>query len=440
MQRKVTLRGSLLALAAAIGLAVTGCAVPVLSRQADLTPAVDRVERAIGAALLRQGVALAEVRTGVQAETVHSRSPNARWTHRSYTIVAHPTFRQLKPSDYAAAVREGVRRAGARAREDCRLSPRGAVETVRFAVLVPVRIGRQRLTIDALAITIVPPDTPPADEGVDASPSRAEAEPESEGSPRVALIIDDWGYEQPFASEFFALPVPLTMAVLPHRPASERLAREGHERGWEVLVHLPLEPESPREAEAGMIRVAMSDGAVRRAVAEALAAVPYAVGVNNHKGSRATRDRRVVNAMLDEVSARRFFLVDSRTSPASVVGEMARERGLAYGENLLFLDGRSDPDYIRHMLRIVAQAAERNGYAIGIGHVREATLAALRAELPLLLQRGVAFVPVGQLVRPDFRYRWRRDTPPVPQPAAPAGGPAQTITVRPAGPPAEPAS
>lgn len=382
----------------------SGCARPVLGpvRTMDLTPAVGRAEGEINAALLRLGVAPAEVETGVRTTTRTITQPvRARWTHRAFTIVAEPTFRDLAPADYAAAVREGAGRAGARVTGVAGAAAGAATGTRRLTVEVPVRVAGRSLVLDAFEITVVPPER---------------LAPAPSGAARVALIIDDWGLDSQVAEEFFALPVPLTMAVIPFLPASEALARTGHAHGWDVLVHLPMQPEDPRQDEGkGMIRVTMSDEEIRRRVAEDLAAVPYAVGVNNHKGSRATQDPRVVNLVLDEVVARGLFFVDSRTSSRSVAAGLARNRGVAYGENYLFLDGRADVGYIRQNLRTLVGAATRNGVAIGIAHVRPHTLAALQAELPDLLRSGVTFVPVHEVVQaPTPAPRAETPAPPLP--------------------------
>lgn len=402
------MRLRLLLLLLAIGLAA-GCAVQtaVRPKALDLTPAVDQAESEINAALLRLGVAPHEVRTAGQATQRQIDDPiRVRWVHRSYTLTAEPTFRNLSPADYAAAVDEGARRAGARMTAR-RLAPGGQPSpALRLTVEVPVPSSGRTMRVEALEFVVRAPDgrrpqpLPPA-------------RPESDGRPRMAIIIDDWGYEQSIAEGFFSLPVPLTMAVIPHLPASERLARTGHARGWEVLVHLPMEPENASLARGpGLVRVSQSDAEIRQLVAEDLAAVPYAVGVNNHMGSRATRDSRVMGLVLAEVGARGLFFVDSRTSPASIAARTARERGLAYGENYAFLDGREDVVYIRETLRALVRGAQANGFAIGIGHVRPHTLAALQIELPALLRSGVAIVPVSILVKPDFAYRHRPAAPP----------------------------
>ncbi|HHW15277.1 MAG TPA: hypothetical protein GXX28_10155 [Firmicutes bacterium] len=442
--RRGLVAAALLSLAGLAGLGGAGCTVPVLApaQPADLTPAVQRVESEINAALLRRGVAPVEVRTGLKtAERRLSRPVQVRWLHRSFTLVAEPTFSRLRPADYLEAVREGARRAGARVSETAfPASAEHAGSGARLAIRLPVRVWGRTVTVDALEITILPP--PPLGHGGNGpavgggaslrpQPPRWPGKPLPEpvpdpgrpGKTRVALIIDDWGYEQPFASDFFSLPVPLTMAVIPFTPDSRRLAEEGFAHGWQVLVHLPLQPESKALDRAeGMVRVTLNDAELRRTIERDLDAVPHAAGVNNHMGSLATRDRRVMEAVLSAVAERGWFFIDSRTTAGSVATDVARELGLPYGENFVFLDNRADVDYIRRSLRILVKAAERNGYAIGIGHVRRETLAALRAELPVLLRNGVRFVPVGDVVRRDFRYRSlavpRVEEPaPVPQPA-----------------------
>lgn len=448
MRRKAA---PLFLLLAGLALWGAGCAAPAVGpvKPLDLTDEAGRAEAEINSALLRQGVAASEVRTGLRSELRNLSSPaRVRWVHRSYTLIAQPTFRNLGVEDYASAVREGAGRAGARVAETVagegarRAEGAGSPPpSVRMIVRVPVEVAGRRFEIEAFEITIVPPGP---DEG-GAGGEGAGARPGEEGPARVAIIIDDFGYEQPFAEEFFALPVPLTMAVIPFLPASERLARTGQAHGWEVLVHLPMQPEAAAlDRYAGTVRVSQSDAEIRRTVAADLAAVPFAVGVNNHQGSRATQDARVMDVVLEEVASRGLFFVDSRTSAASVAARQARRAGLLYGENYIFLDHRAEVGYVRQALRHLVRAAEANGYAIGIGHVRAETLKALREELPVLLAEGVRFAPVGEVVRTDFRYRRSpappssEQTMPSPAPAVPKGRPVRQAAPPSAGPPAVP--
>ncbi|WP_025702395.1 divergent polysaccharide deacetylase family protein, partial [Paenibacillus forsythiae] len=67
----------------------------------------------------------------------------------------------------------------------------------------------------------------------------AEAGPQHVNRPRIAVIIDDFGNGLRGTEEMFALPIKLTVAVMPFLSTSEADARRAHERGFDVLVHLP---------------------------------------------------------------------------------------------------------------------------------------------------------------------------------------------------------
>lgn len=429
-------RIGLVILCGVLAAVAAGCtSAPTLRRteRTYLPGVADRAVAEIDAALLRLGASPAEVRRDLVRATASLDQPvPISWTRWTFTLLAFPTFRELTPEDYAKAVREGARLAGGEAVA----VTAGPDASLHLEVKVPVKAGGRRMKVEALKITVRPPDREPVAvrRPVD---QPTPAAPRSGGAPQVALIIDDWGYEQSFASDFFSLPVPLTMAVIPFLPAGEHLALAGQAHGWEVILHLPMEAENHEYASTpGLIRVGMSETEIEAAVDRALAAVPQADGVNNHMGSRATQDPRVMRTVLNRLSSRNLFFVDSRTTPASVAAAQAKERGMAYGENALFLDNKKSVEYTRAQLRSLAAAAEVHGYAIGIGHVRRETLTALQLELPRLIQEGVRFVLARDVVGTDFRRPGRLGE--TRRPAGPTGTPPSAAPAAPAAPPARP--
>ncbi len=224
--------------------------------------------------------------------------------------------------------------------------------------------------------------------------------PKPPGHGNLALLIDDFGYSSETISSFAAMPRPVTFAVLPYRPHSGEAASRALSAGHQVMLHLPMEPLAASEqSEASTITVAMSDQEIRDMTAKAIKAVPGIIGVNNHQGSRATADRRVMKAVLGVLKANNLFFVDSRTSGQSVAYEAARQAGLRAGVNEVFLDGRNEVEYIKGQLRTAARLAVRDGNAIAIGHARPATAIAVREMIPELEAAGIKFVFVSQLVR-----------------------------------------
>ncbi len=224
--------------------------------------------------------------------------------------------------------------------------------------------------------------------------------PKLSGSGRLALIIDDFGYSPDTIAAYAAMPVPITFSVLPYRPYSNEAAAKALSSGHQVMLHLPMEPLSAAEqSEASTITVAMSDQEIRDMTAKAIKAVPGLIGVNNHQGSRATADSRVMRATLAVIKANNLFFVDSRTNGHSVAAETSRQMGLRTGSNDIFLDGQSDIAYIKGQLWAAARMAARNGSAIAIGHARPNTVVALREAIPEVEAAGIKFIFASQLVK-----------------------------------------
>jgi len=219
------------------------------------------------------------------------------------------------------------------------------------------------------------------------------------GSPRLAIIIDDLGYDRSAADAVLALGFPLTVSVLPHLPLSGELAEEAQRRGDQVMLHLPMESAAdgakPEDIE---LRVGMSVAQVDATLAGMLETVPYAAGVNNHQGSRATADPALMQALMPALRQRGLFFVDSRTDAKTVAYDMAERAGVPAASRKVFLDDTPSRDAILKQLDLAARHAQRDGFTIAIGHPRPATIAALAEGIPKLEARGIRLVFASELV------------------------------------------
>ncbi len=217
---------------------------------------------------------------------------------------------------------------------------------------------------------------------------------------RLAVIIDDFGYTADPIAAFTSIDKPLTFAVLPYQPHTQEAAARGLAARHQVILHLPLEPLSSTEiSEKTTITTDMSDQDIQQTVIKALNNVSGASGVNNHQGSKATADRRVMRNVLSVVKGQQLFFVDSRTTAKSVALETAREMNVRSGENEVFLDNSSDVETIKQQLRLAGRIAVKAGAAIVIGHARPNTAIALRMMIPELEAEGVRLVFASQLVK-----------------------------------------
>lgn len=215
---------------------------------------------------------------------------------------------------------------------------------------------------------------------------------------RIAIVIDDVGYNHECVEYASAIRYPLTFAVLPNLPYSRSAAASLHGLGFEVILHLPMEPKGAMELEKNTIMQSMSKETVRSVVKDNLNAVPHVKGVNNHMGSRATEDREIMDTVLSELRGRRLYFLDSFVTGQSVAQKAARGLRVKYARRNVFLDNERKPEAIRRQLEGLKERSRRYGYAIGIGHDHKTLYAVLAEEMPVLAAQGYKFVLVSELV------------------------------------------
>ena len=223
--------------------------------------------------------------------------------------------------------------------------------------------------------------------------------PPMNGRGRLALVIDDCGLTMDGIADLLALDQPLTFAVLPYHRYSAEIARQVAEQGKQVILHLPLESVGGERAEPATITTAMTQEQIKAATRAAVAAVPHISGVNNHQGSKATADGRVITAVLSVLQAQDLFFLDSRTSAGSVAYRTAKNLGMRAVENDHFIDNSADVEAIKRELRTAARLALSQGEAVAIGHIRPHTVSALRDMVAELEGMGIRFVFVSELAR-----------------------------------------
>jgi polysaccharide deacetylase 2 family uncharacterized protein YibQ len=218
---------------------------------------------------------------------------------------------------------------------------------------------------------------------------------------RAAIIMDDLGQDIRPARQLLALPYPLTLSILPGLPYSVETAQEVHRAHHEVMLHLPMEPEPSLHAFPGKdaIRTGMSSEDLRRVLQTDLASVPYAVGVNNHMGSRATSRLPLMASLMEDLAERGLYFVDSRTTPDTVALDAARRRGVPAFYRSVFLDDTETVPYTLEQLRELCRVVESQGVGLAIGHPHPTTLQALEKFLPELEKADIQLVPASQLVR-----------------------------------------
>ena len=230
------------------------------------------------------------------------------------------------------------------------------------------------------------------------APASGQAPPLPSGKgTRIALVIDDLGRSLEEVRALARLPVPVTYSVLPFEHSTGRVVAEIRQLGGQLLCHLPMEPANGANPGPGALNAAMSDVGLGRATGLALDAVEGAVGANHHMGSLMSTDERSMRVVLEVLSDRGLFYLDSKTSVDSVGYRVGRDLGVPSLERQVFLDPDRQTEAIRLQFgRLLRIAAER-GSAVAIGHPYPETLAVLEKELPRALAAGFEFVEVSAL-------------------------------------------
>ena len=223
--------------------------------------------------------------------------------------------------------------------------------------------------------------------------------PEARGPrPAIVIIIDDVGYDAQHIDRAMSIDPNLNFAVLPNSTRGASVAERLNERGFEILCHLPMEPRnaniSPGE---NAVLTSMSDREITDATRANIAAVPHARGVNNHMGSLATADRRVMTDVMRALPAGMYF-IDSRTGGRSVAATVAREQNVKTATRQVFLDDVQTESSVHRQLAQLSAAAKSKGVAIGIGHPHDVTLRVLAREVPQLRAKGFRFVRASEVV------------------------------------------
>ncbi|GAC1624435.1 MAG: divergent polysaccharide deacetylase family protein [Candidatus Acidiferrum sp.] len=219
------------------------------------------------------------------------------------------------------------------------------------------------------------------------------------GSARLAIILDDLGADRSVADAIFALPYPLTVSILPNHEHSVDIAEEAHRRGYQVMLHLPMQSFGKETPEAQELRPGMSATELGSLVSPMLESFPYIAGVNNHQGSQATADPALMQALMPLLRENHVFYIDSRTTAATVAFDTARNSGVRCAfRSVPFLDDVQELPAIRRQLEIAIRAAKRTGEAVAIGHPHPATLKALSEVLPRAAAQGVRLVHASELV------------------------------------------
>jgi N-acetylmuramoyl-L-alanine amidase len=221
---------------------------------------------------------------------------------------------------------------------------------------------------------------------------------------KIAIVIDDFGINNPGTEEMLQLNIPITAAVMPNLMFSTQEAELIHQKGYEIILHMPMEAKNgrPEWLGPGSLLSNQSPDEIRIRLLKGLESVRYAVGISNHMGSKATESNQVVSGILEVAKEQNLMVLDSKTSENTKLYSEAKKVGILSAQRDIFLDNANNLGSIKKQIRTLMSTAEKSGSAIGIGHVGPQgsnTARALREMLPEFEKSGIQIVPLSELLQ-----------------------------------------
>ncbi len=209
--------------------------------------------------------------------------------------------------------------------------------------------------------------------------------------PKIAIIIDDLGYDKYIAQKFLDLDAVLTFSILPHSTHAKRIARIAHSKGFDVMLHLPMEPnEYPLiNPGPGVLLTSMSPDQLINQLNEDLDTIPFVKGVNNHMGSKMTTVAPQLKQIFSILKKRKLYFIDSRTTVDTLCRSSAQLLQIPFAQKDVFIDHIPKPDFVRKTLHRLIKIADIHGEAVGIGHPHTVTYEVLREMLPELKKKTI---------------------------------------------------
>ena len=221
--------------------------------------------------------------------------------------------------------------------------------------------------------------------------------------PTISVIIDDVGDSKLLGLRAANLPNEVALSILPHTPFSQSIAKYGHNRGMDILLHQPMESKANvRLLGPGALFLKMNRQQFSTILEDNINAVPFVIGINNHMGSLLTEDHQKMNWLMSDLKARGMFFIDSRTTAKSIAQKTAQHWQIPTIGRKVFLDHEDDPKAIAIQFQRLIRLAKKYGHAIAIGHPRKNTLNFLEQNLNNLTDSGVTIISPSNIMQLKF--------------------------------------
>jgi polysaccharide deacetylase 2 family uncharacterized protein YibQ len=227
-----------------------------------------------------------------------------------------------------------------------------------------------------------------------------------EGVDRIAVVVRGLGLSSAATEAAIKrLPGEISLSFSPYARRSVEWTLRARARGHEVLMDLPMEPRSYPSSDPGPQALMTS-----RPTPDNLERLKWIlgkgrelVGVVGQMGSAFVKNKRAVSPILRHLKQRGLIYVDNGDVPGNAAVTAARELAVPVAVNTRTLDdGQISRAAIRGRLVAAERLAKQNGQAVVMAHPYPVTIDLLQQWSRTVAQRGLALVPITNIVRsPD---------------------------------------
>ncbi len=215
----------------------------------------------------------------------------------------------------------------------------------------------------------------------------------------LIFLFDDAGNNVDQLQKYLNLPFPISIAVLPGLPASVKCANEIRSSGKELLLHQPMQAidksinPGPEAIEPNMLT-----SEIRKLILHNLKEIGPVSGMNNHEGSLICENADLIEIVMDVAASQGIYFLDSRTTAATEVPQVAAKKSFPYYQRDIFLDNPETKEHILEEIKVGINIAHKKKSVIMIGHVWAADMLPdiLINIYPILKEKGYKFCTISQ--------------------------------------------
>lgn len=216
--------------------------------------------------------------------------------------------------------------------------------------------------------------------------------------PKVAIVIDDWGYNLNNIDLLHSIDTSLTLAILPNLKYSREITEEAKFKNREIILHMPMEPKRFVRLEKQTLATNMGENEIDSIFYNDLNNTHGIRGVSNHMGSKFTADRGAMTIFLKQLKKKNLYFLDNVSCDNSVCKTVANNLKVKFAQRDVYLDNFNDTNYIKGQFNQLIEIAKKRGYAVGTGHDRKKTLEVIKG-LASALKDKIKFVLVSELTK-----------------------------------------